>query len=393
MTSAKRNLLVVTNSFPDKDDRHIGGVFVKDQLREMSSFFDEVYVVFPSTLGMGHEPKDDFRDYTFGNVRVFFLAYLNVPLFLRVLRGGFTYMMASAIDRLVRRERLRFDIIHAHFTWPSGAAAARLKRKYGVPLVVTEHTSLSLKKAMSWRDPQYLGTWAACDAVIRNRRGDIQDLVAAGVPEEKVRYIPNGFDAERFRPVDRAASRERLGIPMDGKVLVSIGGLEDVKGHRHLVDAMAEVSKARGDVTCYIIGEGELHSALKRQAESLGLAGKVVLAGRKPHGELPYWVNAADLVVHSSLSESGPMVMLEALGCGRPFIGTEVGSVPEVITSDDYGLVCRPGDPAALARLILAGLEKQWDSAKIVAHSKQFSSEWVSKELIGLYTELLEGGD
>jgi glycosyltransferase involved in cell wall biosynthesis len=388
---AKRNLLVVTNSFPDEHDRHIGGVFVKDQLREMSPFFDEVYVVFPSTLGMGHEPKDDFKDYTFGNVRVFFLAYLNVPLFLKVLRGGFTFMMAGAIGRLLRRERLRFDIIHAHFTWPSGAAAARLKRKYKVPLVVTEHTSLTLRAAIAGRDPQYLDTWAACDAVIRNRKGDIKDLVSAGVPEEKVHYIPNGFDAERFRLLGRAESRERLGIPAEGKVLVSIGGLEEVKGHRHLVDAMAEVARSRGDVTCYIIGEGELHEALRKQVEALGLAGKVVLAGRKPHGELPYWVNAADLVVHSSLSESGPMVMLEALGCGRPFIGTEVGSVPEVITSDDYGLVCRPGDPSALARVILAGLEKQWDSVKIASYSKQYSSEWVSKELVAMYTQLLEG--
>ena len=135
MTSAGRNLLVITNSFPDKDDKHVGGIFVKDQLRELSSHFDNVYVVFPSTLGMGHEPKEDFRDYSFGNVKVFFLGYFNVPLFLKVFRGGFTYLMARAVDGLIRRRGLKFDLIHAHFTWPSGAAAARLKEKVKAGLI------------------------------------------------------------------------------------------------------------------------------------------------------------------------------------------------------------------------------------------------------------------
>jgi glycosyltransferase involved in cell wall biosynthesis len=320
---------------------------------------------------------------------VHFLPYFNVPLFLRMFRRGFTYLMARGIDRLIRREGIRFDLIHAHFTWPSGGAAVRLKAKYKVPVVVTEHTSIAFNEAIATKDPQFLGTWLASDAVIRVMDGDIDRMSAAGVPREKLHFIPNGFDDAKFRRIDQGDCRKRLGMPQDGKVIVSIGALLEVKGHKYLVDAMAEVLIARKDVTCYVIGDGELFDALTKRAQDKGLGDKVKFVGSKPHGELPYWINASDVVAHSSLSESGPMVMYEALGCGRPFVGTRVGSIPGVIASDDYGLVCEPGDPAALARNIVTALGRSWDADKIVAHSKQYATEWVSRELVELYAQLL----
>jgi len=385
-------LLVIANSFPDKADTHPGGIFVKEQVRAIAPHLDEVHVVFPSSFGLSFRPRDDFQDYSFGNVHVHFLPYFNVPLFLRVFRRGFTYLMARGIDRLIRREGIRFDQIHAHFTWPSGGAAVRLKAKYKVPVVVTEHTSIAFNEAIATKDPQFLGTWLASDAVIRMKADDIESMTAAGVPREKLHFIPNGFDDTKFRPIDQGDSRKRLGLPHEGMVVVCIGALLQVKGHKYLIDAMAEVLKTRKDVSCYIIGDGELLHALTKMAQDKGVGDKIKFVGSKPHGELPFWISASDMVVHSSLSESGPMVMLEALGSGRPFIGTKVGSIPNVIASDDYGLVCEPGDSAALARNIVTALERRWDADKIAAHSKQYASEWVSRELVELYARLSEKG-
>ena len=384
-----KNLLVITNSFPDEHDKHTGGIFVKGQLKATSPHFENVYVVYPSALGRGHRPKADFADYGFGNVRVFFLRYFNAPLFLHIFRGVFPYLMSRAVDRLVRREGLRFDLIHAHFTWPSGRAAVRLKRKYGVPLVVTEHTSLTLAKAVARKDPQFVDTWMASDAVVRVRKGDLDVFSSVGVPKDRVHFIPNGFDGQKFRPLDKAECRIRLGVPTDTRMLVGIGMLDEVKGYRHLIDAIAEVAKDHRDLICYIVGGGPLEDDLRGYARSKGLEGAVTLVGLKPHGELPYWINASDMVVHASLSESGPMVMFEALGCGKPFIGTRVGSVPDVITSDEYGLISEPGDSSALAKNIVRALEKDWDAKRIEEHSRQYASEWASRELIELYDRLL----
>ena len=386
---SKKDLLVITNSFPDKDDKHIGGIFVKEQLRYLAPHFGTVHVVFPSTFGQGHKPKEDFEDYSFGNVQVHFLSYMNFPLFLKVARGGFTYLMAKAIDRLIRREGIKLDIIHAHFTWPSGAAAVRLKRKHKVPVVVTEHTSLTFKKAVEAEDPQFVDTWLASDAVIRVREEDIGAITALGVPDERVHFMPNGFDGSKFLPMDKGECRKRLGLPADRKILVSVGGLEEVKGHRYLVDAMRKVTEKNKAVMCYIVGGGPLMSTLQAQIDTAGLAQNVKLVGPRPYSEMPYWMNSSDLVVHPSLSESGPMVMFEALGCGRPFIGTRVGSVPAVVTSDDLGLVCEPADEASLSDSILRGLVKGWSIVRISSYATSFTWDKVSGKVLAIYSDLL----
>ena len=77
-------------------------------------------------------------------------------------------------------------------------------------------------------------------------------------------------------------------------------------------------------------------------------------------------MNACDLFVLPSLNEGNPTVMFEALGCGKPFVGTKVGGVPEVIASDDYGLLVEPADPEDLAEKILVALDREWDREAIL---------------------------
>lgn len=384
-----RHLLVIANSFPDKADIHPSGIFVKEQLKAVAPHFEKVHVVVPSTLGLSFEPRDDFKDYSFGNVQVHFLSYFNVPLFLRVFRRGFTWFMAGAIARLMRREGIRPDIVHAHFTWPSGGTAVRLKEKHRVPVVVTEHTSVAFNRAVTSKDPVFLDTWLASDAVVRVKAGDIERMAEAGVPREKLHYIPNGFDDSLFKPMDQAECRKRLGLPADGKIVVSIGSLHDFKGHRYLVDAMAAVVERQKDVMCCIVGDGPMMSALKRQIDASGLHDHVRLVGTGPYQTVPVWMGASDLVAHPSLTESGPMVMFEALGCGRPFVGTKVGSIPDVITSEEFGLVCPPGDAKALSEAIIKGLSKAWDPGRISSYASAYASKEVTKDLLMVYLELL----
>lgn len=386
----KKRLLVIANSFPDKADTHAGGIFIKEQVRALAPHLEEVHVIYPSSFGLSHKPREDFRDYAFGNVHVHFLSYFNVPLFLRVFRRGFTFLMARGISRLVARKGIRFDIIHAHFTWPSGAAAARLKKKYGVPVVVTEHTSIAFEKALATKDPMFMDTWFAADAVIRIKEGDIERMSTAGVPGGKLHFIPNGFDGSKFKPMDRIESRKQLGLPVDRKVVVSIGSLHDFKGHKYLVEAIAEVVKTHKSLMCYIVGAGPLMTPLQGQIASLGLSDNVKLVGSRPYDEMPFWMNSSDLVVHPSLSESGPMVMFEALGCGRPFIGTRVGSVPDVIRSEEVGIVCAPGDSRALSEAVVRGLPRDWDSGKISSSVARYSSERTAEEILSVYRRLLE---
>ena len=78
-------------------------------------------------------------------------------------------------------------------------------------------------------------------------------------------------------------------------------------------------------------------------------------------------------------------VMFECLRCGKPFIGTKVGGMPEIITSEDYGLLCEPANPEERAEKILIALDKEWDSKKILKYAERFGWENIAKEIIVMY--------
>ena len=81
--------------------------------------------------------------------------------------------------------------------------------------------------------------------------------------------------------------------------------------------------------------------------------------------------------------------MFETLGCGKPFIGTEVGGIPEVITSQNYGLLSQPGNEKALANNIIKALNLDWNSKEILKYSKQYRWENISREIVEIYKKLL----
>ncbi|MGQ4892553.1 MAG: glycosyltransferase [Candidatus Njordarchaeia archaeon] len=207
----------------------------------------------------------------------------------------------------------------------------------------------------------------------------------------KIMLTYNGFSSEQFYPMNQELCRKQLGLPLEKKILLNVSNLYPVKGHRHLIEAIKNVTTVKENIMLIIVGDGPLRKDLENQIKKLNLKNYVKLVGAKPHSEIPLWMNAADLFVLSSLSEGNPTVMFEALGVGLPFVGTAVGGVPEVITSEDYGLLCPPKEPKYLAEKILIALEKEWDRDKIRKYAGQFTWENIAKQVITVYKKLTKG--
>src|SRR5512139_2929036 len=112
-----RNLLIISNNFPDRDGTFVGGNFVKEQVKYLKEYFENIYVVSPVAVGMELLRKTHHKNYTFDNVHVYFPKYLNCPLFFNYGRDICIYFEEKAIRKLIEDEGLRFDLIHAHFTW------------------------------------------------------------------------------------------------------------------------------------------------------------------------------------------------------------------------------------------------------------------------------------
>ncbi len=188
--------------------------------------------------------------------------------------------------------------------------------------------------------------------------------------------------------MDSNECRKNLNLPIDKKIILTVGNLLEIKGHKYLIEAMSEVVKHRKEVLCIIVGSGKLKRKLEKQIKSLNLENYVKLVGRKSHSEIPSWMNACDVFVLPSLNEGNPTVMFECLGCGRPFIVTRVGGVPEIITSEDYGLLCEPADSKELAKNLLMALNKEWNAKKIEEYSAHFTWDVISKEILNVYSKI-----
>lgn len=381
-----KNLLIISNSFPPEDDSFVGGIFVKGQVNELAKYFREVYVISPQPLGSNRRLKD----YEYENIRVFFPHFFHLPIgyFRRKLGDNFF----KAAVRVIRREGFDFDLIHAHYTWPSGVASLKLKEIFHVPLVITEHTSVTFQRYIKSRDPLIIYTWQNADALIRVRKGDINQIKELVAQRTNVYYVPNGFDKRKFYPISPTMARKKLNLPQNKKILLNVANMySPVKGHKILLDAFSKVTKQRNDVLLVLVGDGRLRSQIEATIRNKGLRDKVILAGAKSHDEIPLWMNAADLFVLPSLSEGNPTVMFEALGVGLPFVGTAVGGVPEIITSEDYGLLCKPGDPQDLAEKILIALDKEWNREKIIKYAEQFTWGNIARQILKIYYEVLKG--
>lgn len=201
--------------------------------------------------------------------------------------------------------------------------------------------------------------------------------------------IYNGYDSSIFNPVDLKECRKLLNLPYDKFIILTVGNLLEVKGHKYLVEAISEVVLSRQDVLCIIVGDGLLKDELNVQVKSAGLENYVKLVGGKPHHTIPLWMNAANLFVLSSLNEGNPIVMLESLGVGLPFIGTRVGAIPEIISSEDYGFLVNSKDSKDLANKISAAINKKWDKLKIINYSNNFKWDSINNCVQNLYMSLL----
>jgi len=290
---------------------------------------------------------------------------------------------------LIRNKYIDFDLIHAHFLWSSGYVGLRLKERYDVPFVVTAHGydvyALPFKSSI-WRN-NIKTILESADAIITVSDNNRRIIEKLGV-HAHIDVMPNGFAPELFFKRSQIDCRSLLGLPQEKKVIVCVGNLVPIKGHQILIQAMVKVM-SEVDALCYIVGSGQLEKDLNKEIRNLGFSDKVFLVGGRPHEEIPYWIGASDLFVLPSLMEGNPTVMFECLACGKPFIGTKVGGIPEIITSTDYGLLVEPGDVDDLHRQIMIGLFKNWDENKILEYAVQFSWPKLAERIVALYSKLL----
>ena len=388
------NLLVLTHTYRN---------WVKDRIESIAGYFNKVFVLVrykplakAGNLFNSHIFKMHTKNMVFdmdnipANVNVIPIPVYYLPTDKGYLKLGKKHY--NSVKKIIKKKNIKFDIIHAHFLWSAGFVGDQLKKDYSVPLVVTAH-------AYDVYDlPFRSDTWKTgikkilsnTDHVITVCNKNVEYIKSINM-NSPISVIPSGYRNHLFHKKNIMESRIKLNLPIDKKIILTVGNLVEVKGHTYLIDSMKDIVNLRKDVICIIVGEGKLKMKLAKKIKLNKLKNNVLIKGYRKRNEIVDWLNACDVFVLPSLNEGSPTVLFESLACGKPFVGTTVGGIPEYITSHDYGILVKPKNSKLLAKALLEALERDWDSRLIIEHSKNYDWEILSKEKIHIYNELING--
>ncbi len=269
-----------------------------------------------------------------------------------------------AARRAVAAELKAFDpqVVGSHFALYTRAALDRIDR----PLVNHFHGPWALEAAVEkGRAPSALRRWIEASTY---RRADLCVVLSAafgkllsetyGVSPARIRVVPGGLDAARFRPTaSRAEARQQLGWPTDRPIVFAIRRLVRRMGLEAAVAAIAEIRATRPEVLLVIGGRGPLRDELSRAIEDANLSDNVRLIGFVSEPDLPLAYRAADLsLVPTASLEGFGLTAAESLAAGTPVLVTPVGGLPEVVSALRPDLVLEGGSPQQLASGINAAL-------------------------------------
>lgn len=175
-----------------------------------------------------------------------------------------------------------------------------------------------------------------------------------------IEVIPNGVEFEKFNNSDPEGKKlflkEKLDIPTDARIIVTISRLVKKNGIGDLIRSCALLSEKHHLV---IVGKGKLESRLRACACKLGLNTRVHFVGEVLHSELPQYLWSSDVFCRPSLSEGLGNSFLEAMAAGVPVVGTMVGGISDFLKHEENGLVCEVGNPESIAQQLETILNDQ----------------------------------
>ena len=328
------------------------------------------------------------------------------PVWHPAVLGGVTHHLHPVEARLgfprIRRlaDRLHaeqsFDLIHAHFVYPDGVVAARLGRRYGIPVVTTEHAF--------WRP--WLDRYPGVRAQVLAALPDIHTVsgVSEAVRAQVHEMVGGTVRTSVLHPVvdDRTFNGGSDAARYDPGQLLFVGFIRHVKGLDVAVHALARLARTHPTLRLKVVGDASLFRAYRRDQDAvralvdrLALGGRVTFAGAMTPAAVAAEMRRSALLVVPSRRETFSSVTAEALACGTPVVATRCGGPQEILTGAD-GVLVAVDDPEALADGITDVLDRRasFGSADISARAiARFGWSAAAGRITALYREVTTSPD
>ncbi|WP_182274825.1 N-acetyl-alpha-D-glucosaminyl L-malate synthase BshA [Bacillus velezensis] len=299
--------------------------------------------------------------------------------------------LASKIAEVAARENL--DIIHAHYALPHAVCAylakQMLKRDIGIVTTLhgTDITVLGYDPSLKDLIRFAIEASDRVTAVSTALAGETYDLIK---PDKKIETIYNFIDERVYLKKNTESIKEKHGILPDEKVVIHVSNFRKVKRVKDVIRVFRNIT-ANTKAKLLLVGDGPEKCVAWQLVEKYGLQDQVLLLGNQDRVEELYSIS--DLKLLLSEKESFGLVLLEAMACGVPCIGTNIGGIPEVIKDQVSGFLVEVGDIQAASEKALAVLEDKQLSKRLTDHALKmvetsFSSQRIVSQYERIYDEL-----
>lgn len=300
--------------------------------------------------------------------------------------------LASKMAEVIQREKL--DIMHVHYAIPHAVCAILAKQMAGtdVKIVTTLHGT----------DITVLGYDPSLTNLIKYgiERSDVVTAVSHSLAEEtrtvimpnqEIRTVYNFIDERDYYKMDSQHLREEYGILADEKVMIHVSNFRTVKRVTDVVRAF-HLTAQQIPAKLLLVGDGPEVTIVFKLVRDLGIEDQVLFLGKQDN--LAELYSISDLMLLLSEKESFGLVLLEAMACGVPAIGTNIGGIPEVIVDGETGYLCEVGDvetAAARATGLLRNheLHQQFSKAAFDRVNETFRSDHITAQYEAIYQQLV----
>ncbi len=284
---------------------------------------------------------------------------------------------------------LRVEVLHTHSSvdsWAGGLAGRWAK----VPVLVrTRHISVRVKRP--WLNRIYY----LPDAIITTGEHIRRELLQTHkIPAERIVSIPTGADVGRFHPVPPDLEfKKRMGLPIDSPVITLVAVLRAQKRHELVIAAAAEVIKVFPQARFLFVGDGPGRNRVEQEIKNARLESQIFMTGYQE--DIPAILSFTDVGIIASVAEGIPQFLFQTMAMGKPVVATEVGGIPEIVTSGVNGVLIPPEDPAALGKAMLQVLGDPESARRLGEEGRrlverEYTVEKMAEKVYRVYKQVYE---
>lgn len=386
----KKHVLIIPSFYHTKDNPTLG-TFFKEQSEALLDEDLNVNILYPERRSIKSISIKGLRDFHFQvknynekGINIYRMHSWNLIPTKFYIGNVFWVKYCLRLFKIYIKANGIPDLIHAHCALWGGYVAAIIKQRYGVPYVITEHSSLFLQGNYSVTE-QKKAKLAFNDAekVIAVSNSFARVLNKEIIPYKSIEVIPNFINTDFFYNNDKQRN--------DEFIFITACFLKKNKKVDRLIEAFARQFKGDDNIKLHIVGDGEERNYLEILAKQFQIENQVKFLGLANREQLKHYLSQSNCFVMPSEMETFGVVLIEAMSMGLPLISTKCGGPEDIIFTKEVGLLCEK-NPSSLANSMkeVYSSYARFNSENIRNYCiDKFSNKNTTKSILSLYNEVI----